>query len=338
MSQPFEASNGDKVSGWAFFQTEDYSDSCTGANEDKGQVVITSASGTTLATPFEESVSTVPYPTHTTGGNSGWRYWEYTFSGLTGTGTFQIEARLQNNTSTGGASHMGLDDVKTFAGGPDTTPPETYITSGYGHVSSSIGCVTDSTSNAFEFHSNEQGSSFECQLSKDYVVVQPWADCTSPKSYSNLSRDELWEATYEFDVRATDPAGNVDPTPARRYWFIDTAPPDTTAPTVNITVPDKDATGVDRTTNVTATFSEDMLSGSINTNTFRLVKEGTTTKIDATVSYPDDPNSPLYTAKLDPTNPLRSGVTYRAVVTTGAKDVAGNPLAQNHRWFFTVGK
>jgi hypothetical protein len=42
------------------------------------------------------------------------------------------------------------------------------------------------------------------------------------------------------------------------------------------------------------------------------------------------------TATLEPTDPLKSGVTYKAVVTTGAKDVAGTPLAQQYRWFFTV--
>jgi hypothetical protein len=33
---------------------------------------------------------------------------------------------------------------------------------------------------------------------------------------------------------------------------------------------------------------------------------------------------------------LQSGVTYKAVVTTGAKDSVGNPLAQQYKWFFTV--
>jgi len=264
-------------------------------------------------------------------------YWEYTFTGLSGTGQFQIEARVQSNSGYSGGSRTGLDDVKTSAGGPDTTPPETSITSGWGNRSSGIACITDSTSNTFEFSSNEQGSTFECQLSKDGTVVQPWADCTSPKSYSNLSRDEQWEATYEFDVRATDPAGNVDPTSASRYWFIKTASPDTTAPAVMSTVPTADATGVDRTTNVTATFSEDMDSSSVNGQTFKLFKKGSTTKIDATVSYPDS-NSAPYKAKLDPSNSLRNGVTYKAVVTTGAKDLAGNSLAQQQKWFFTVSK
>jgi hypothetical protein len=353
-SQRFEAANGDKVSGWAFFQTETFPfglSACTGANDDKGQVVITSASGTTVAAPFEQSVSTVDPPQY--GGNSGWRYWEHTFTGLTGTAEFQIEARVQNNAGTGGISRIGLDDVKTSTGGgPDTTSPETYITSGWGNASSSLGCVTDSTSNTFEFHSNEQGSTFECQLSKDWAVVQPWEDCTSPKSYSNLSRDEQWEAIYRFEVKATDPAGNVEPTPAGRYWFIErgTDPPpppppsDTTAPKVASTVPTTDATGVSPAVNVKATFSEDMSTSSINGQTFKLFKKGSTTKIAAQVSYPDDLNSPRFTAKLAPSSSLRRGVTYKAVVSTGAKDVAGNPLdqdpalggSQQKVWFFKV--
>jgi len=171
----------------------------------------TGAPDAALATPFEQNTNTVDPPQH--GGNSGWIYWEYTFTGLTGTGQFQIEARVQNNTGTGGVSRMGLDDVKTSTDAPDTTPPETYITSGP--------CgTTPSTSATFEFHSNEQGSTFKCQLSREGTVVQPWEDCTSPKSYSNLSRHELWETSYRFDVKATDPAGNVDPTPRTRQWFI----------------------------------------------------------------------------------------------------------------------
>jgi probable HAF family extracellular repeat protein len=211
----------------------------------------------------------------------------------------------------------------------DTTAPETSITSGPDN-----GSHTTSTSATFGFSSNEQGSTFKCQLSKDGAVAQAWAGCTSPKSYSNLT-----PGNYKFEVRATDPAGNADATPASRNWTITSSSTDTTAPTVKSTVPTADATGVAPTTNVTATFSEDMDASSIYTNTFKLFKKGSTTKIDATVSYPDlDPNSPPNTAILYPTNPLRSGITYKAVVTTGAKDLAGNPLPQQYSWFFTVSK
>jgi Bacterial Ig-like domain len=54
--------------------------------------------------------------------------------------------------------------------------------------------------------------------------------------------------------------------------------------------------------------------------------------LEATVSY----SAATDKATLNPTNSLQSGATYRAVVTTGAKDLAGNPLAQRHKWFFTV--
>jgi Bacterial Ig-like domain len=347
ISQPFEASNGDKVSGWAFFQTDNIlSNSCTDANVDNAHVVITSASGTTVAKPFQQNISTVPGPIQYSGGNSGWRYWEHTFSGLTGAGQFRIEARVQNNAYTGSLSRMGLDDVKTSTGGPDTTPPETYITSGP---------PCDTTSATFEFYSNEQGSTFKCQLTRASAqdialseVVEAWTDCTSPKSYSNLS-----PTYYTFTVKATDIAGNVDPTPASRFWYkssTDPQPPppptDTTAPKVTTgTVPTADATGVDRTTNVTATFSEDMDASSIDGTTFKLFKKGSTTKISAAVSYPDP--TPR-TATLNPfgstTTRLARGTTYKAVVTTGARDLAGNSLDQDptldglqqKTWFFTT--
>jgi Bacterial Ig-like domain len=124
------------------------------------------------------------------------------------------------------------------------------------------------------------------------------------------------------------------------YWWTFTtgdAPGvyDTIAPKVYSVFPKDGDTGVDPTTDVTATFTKDMLASSINGQTFKLFRKGSTTKLAATVSYPDL-NSPSYTAKLDPRDSLRSGVTYKAVVITGAKDLAGNSLAQQKAWFFKV--
>ena len=117
-------------------------------------------------------------------------------------------------------------------------------------------------------------------------------------------------------------------------------PPPDTAPSVISTSPAANATGVAPSANVTATFSEAMMSSSINGTTFKLFKKGSTTKIGAAVSY----DTSTRTAKLDPTNNLRLGTTYKAVVTTGAKDMASNQLDQNtttsglqqKAWTFTV--
>ena len=73
---------------------------------------------------------------------------------------------------------------------------------------------------------------------------------------------------------------------------------------------------------------------------FNKNKGSNTNKLSARVSY----NAATKQATLDPTTSLRRGVTYKAVVTTGAKDVAGNQLDQNPTkiglqqkvWSFTV--
>src|SRR5215204_2010392 len=141
------------------------------------------------------------------------------------------------------------------------------------------------------------------------------------------------EGAHTYTAKATDAAGNTSSASNSVTVTVDKTPPK-----VDSVVPKEDATGVARTTNVTATFSEKMRDTSIDGTTFKLFKKGSTTKIAAQVSYPDlDPNSPPYTAKLDPTDSLRSGRTYKAVVTTGARDLAGNPLPQQKVWFFTVG-
>jgi hypothetical protein len=121
-------------------------------------------------------------------------------------------------------------------------------------------------------------------------------------------------------------------------------PPADTAPKVISTIPKADTTGVAPSDNVTANFSQDMDSNTINGTTFKLFKEGSTTKLAAAVSYYRRTAGRSAQATLDPTNPLLRGVTYKAVVTTGAKDLAGNPLDQNSSttglqqkaWLFTV--
>jgi hypothetical protein len=139
-------------------------------------------------------------------------------------------------------------------------------------------------------------------------------------------------------VEAFDGGGNHSLAVASSDAAVDTAPG---PPKVTSTVPTANATGVAPTTNVTATFSEDMDARTIDDRTFKLFRKGTTTKLAATVEYDAAATD---TATLDPTDPLQRGVTYKAVVTTGAKDLAGNSLDQNssktgsqpHKWFFTV--
>ena len=71
VTQPVEVVAGDKVSGWAFFDTTDYSPFA-----DNAQVYIRQADGAgpVIATVFDESVASVG-----SYGETSWRFWEYTF-------------------------------------------------------------------------------------------------------------------------------------------------------------------------------------------------------------------------------------------------------------------
>jgi hypothetical protein len=112
--------------------------------------------------------------------------------------------------------------------------------------------------------------------------------------------------------------------------FESQAPPDTTAPRVSAATPT--GTGIGRGTNVAATFSEKMSPASITKSTFtlfRVTSTGTTQVTNVTVT----PSSDGLKATLNPfgtsTSLLAANTKYRAVVTTGARDLAGNRLDQN---------
>jgi len=100
----------------------------------------------------------------------------------------------------------------TFTFTITTTVPDTTITSAVDGNGKAVpnGGATVSTSVTFEFTSTKAGSTFECQLD-----AGAFESCTSPKTYTGLAI-----ASHVFQVRATDPAGNTDPTPASFSWAI----------------------------------------------------------------------------------------------------------------------
>jgi hypothetical protein len=176
---------------------------------------------------------------------------------------------------------------------------------------------------------------------------------------SNLANTEVRNASTDGVLKLTPhPSGyDWEFVPVAGQTFRDigsdscnpggTTPPDTEAPTVESTSPATIAT----TANVTATFSEAMDArttdgdpSTITATTFKLVRlnsDGTTTKVTGvTVSYA----SATKKAILNPADNLKSGRTYKATVTTGAQDLAGNAFDQkpdiannqSKSWKFTV--
>jgi len=91
----------------------------------------------------------------------------------------------------------------------DLTPPNTTIVSG---PSGTVPIASASIA----FTASEPGVSFACSLDG-----AGFAACTSPASLTALA-----PGAHSFAVRATDAAGNADPSPAIWAWTVDTIGPD----------------------------------------------------------------------------------------------------------------
>ena len=102
------------------------------------------------------------------------------------------------------------------------------------------------------------------------------------------------------------------------------------APTVTSTLPVNLGVGVALNTRVSATFSEPMLSSTVDSATF-ILKQGTT-GLSGAVTY----DAATKTATLVPAAVLSSSLVYTATVTTGAKSAKGVALATPYTWTFTT--
>ena len=119
-----------------------------------------------------------------------------------GSHTFYVKATADLAGNAGTASSYGWTI--------DTVPPDTSITS-------QPSSLANTSTPSFGFTATQSGSSFECNLDG-----AGFTSCSSPKSYAGVA-----DGAHTFQVRAIDPAGNVDVSPASYSWTIDATPPDT---------------------------------------------------------------------------------------------------------------
>jgi hypothetical protein len=120
---------------------------------------------------------------------------------------------------------------------PDVAPPDTGILTKPSNPS-------PTHSPSFTFTGTDDSSpasqlTYECKLD-----AAAFAPCASPKNYTTLAH-----GIHTFQVRATDLAGRVDPSPASYTWMVDLFPPETTINT--------GPSGTTTSTTETITFSSD---------------------------------------------------------------------------------
>jgi hypothetical protein len=153
-------------------------------------------------------------------------------------------------------------------------------------------------------------------------------------------------------VKYKDNAGNVSQGTISDQIQLDTTTPDTTRPTVLDTTsslePDRGALGVSRTTNVSATFSEEMKPDSLTSTTFKLQQFNKKKRKWKTIPATLTLSNSNKTVTLDPFGategsseiPLAANKKFRGFITGGAngvKDAQGNSLATNFIWTFNTG-
>jgi len=143
---------------------------------------------------------------------------------------------------------------------------------------------------------------------------------------SVLDASTLYTATVSVGV--TDGAGN--PQHAAFVWSFTTGTTvDTTAPTVLSNLPIDGAISVANNRELNVNFSEAMDATTLNAASFTLAGPATTS-VAGTVTYAG------LRATFTPSAPLPLDTLFHASLTTGARDLAGNPLAADLAWTFTT--
>ena len=151
----------------------------------------------------------------------------------------------------------------------------------------------------------------------------------------NLTASTTYTATVTSGAR--DLAGNAlgSGAVANPWTFTTGTTANSASPTITLTNPANIATGVALDASVNATFSEPMNPATLTSLTFTLTAPGAIPVV-GTVTYPASSDIATFT----PTSPLAMNTEYTATVTTGARDLSGNPLVAGvatNPWTFTTG-
>jgi len=175
---------GVSISGGASATTDDLDPTISGASSaTPGTTVTVTIAGQTMTTLVQPDGGWNATPT------------------LVGKGTWPVVATAADPAGNVGSASQQLT-IATTPPPPDTTAPGTTITKGPPNS-------TRKSRVAFGFTSDEPGSTFECKRD-----AKPFRPCTSPAKF------RAKPGKHTFDVRAIDPAGNVDPSPASDRYRV----------------------------------------------------------------------------------------------------------------------
>ena len=229
-------------------------------------------------------------------------------------GSFSITTTIVNVSSTESSTENNSASLPAIT--VDGVAPAVSITDGPNEGDTSPSEVTFAWSGSDNVTPNA-GLLFSFKLDNS-----AWSDYSGDVSYQF---SDLADGQHVFSVKSKDQAGN-ESSPATRSFTVDA-----TSPTINSTLPVKNATGVATGTAISAVFNEAMDENTITSSTFALRDEYGSI-VEGSVSY----DSTSYTATLTPSSELAEGTVYTAAITTAVTDRFANPLASDYSWSFTT--
>jgi hypothetical protein len=226
---------------------------------------------------------------------------------MTAPATWSFTTRAANaGTLTAGATELAFGDVAVGQSAKRTV----VVTNRDGERTIQVSGVTVTGEDAARF-TDDQGAAFG---------LAPGASRTVEVTYAPTG-EGADTATLEVAHDGSNPTVAV----ALSGTGVDRTPW-----TLTDRSPAADASGVALGANVTATFGEAMQASTVDASSV-LLRQGTTT-LAADVTY----RAETRTVTLDPQADLFPSRTYTVVVTTAAKDAAGNAPAADVSWTFTT--
>ena len=214
---------------------------------------------------------------------------------------------------------------------PDTTPP-TVSSTAPENAATGV-ALNSSVSASFSeamMNSTLTSASFQVKDTSGGALVSGTVSVSGNTATYKPSVPLVASTQYTATIStgARDAAGNA--LAAGFTWNFGTAAAvDVTPPQVISTLPANATTGVALNSSVSATFSEAMTNSTLTTASFGLKATGGAA-VSGTVVVSG--NSVVF----KPANSLSAGSQYTATITTAAKDLAGNPLANIFNWTFTT--
>ncbi|HDH41345.1 MAG TPA: hypothetical protein ENG12_02925 [Candidatus Altiarchaeales archaeon] len=158
----------------------------------------------------------------------------------------------------------------------------------------------------------------------DYDSMTEFATTGGTSHSVELSNLAEGEHTYYVKCKS-----NIDGEPVNSDDYVISFTVDLTSPQITDRSPGINAVGVDATTNITVTFSEDVICSEEDWSNCITLSDGG--PVSGSASYADATD----TLTFDPVDPLASNTVY-TVTLSGITDLAGNSLSGTTSWTFTT--